>query len=431
MTALTLTPAVIDRLDRRFQERRQQVPVLRRRADDESVTEVRALEDLVPLLFPHTVYKSYPAALVDQGRWPHLNRWLDSVSARRVDVDVAGVTDVDSWIDRLATEGHFVAASSGTSGKSSFLDKSEADLDAAQHAQLAALHESGVLPDNSWHVVSLGPGSTNVVGRRMRKVLFDRFARPDHVPPFPTAPRAEGHQAYLARLAASRRAMADGSATPDEVVALEAEAVQRQEETERLLDYYVAHVLARPGEKFLFGTKMAMAWRLVEAMRESGANPGDLTGENAINMAGGTKGVELPADHETQITEMLNVDLSRFAMRYSMQEMNVGMPRCVAGRYHVPPDLMLIVLDEPGESVAPISDGQAEGRAAFFDFTIEGRWGGTISGDRIRADFGGCSCGRDGPTVFGEIVRFSNQVDGDKITCAGTMDAYVRGFIAD
>jgi hypothetical protein len=31
--------------------------------------------------------------------------------------------------------------------------------------------------------------------------------------------------------------------------------------------------------------------------------------------------------------------------------------------------------------------------------------------------------------VFPDIVRFANLTDGDKITCAGTMDAYVRGFV--
>jgi hypothetical protein len=90
--------AVIEALDERFQDRLDQVPVLRQRADDEGIKRIESLDDLVPLLFPHTVYKSYPAALVDQGRWAQLNRWLDSVSATRIDVDVTGVEDLDGWI---------------------------------------------------------------------------------------------------------------------------------------------------------------------------------------------------------------------------------------------------------------------------------------------------------------------------------------------
>jgi hypothetical protein len=429
MTTISAPQAVIDRLDLRFRERREQVPVLRQRAGAEGVDEVRALEDLVPLLFPHTVYKSYPASLVDQGRWAQLNRWLDSTSAHRVDVDVAGVADLDGWLERLVAAGHFVAASSGTSGKSSFLDKSAADLDAARDNHLRSLREAGVLPDNSWHVVSLAPDSGNVVGRRMKQMLLDGFARPDHLPGFEAAPQTEAHQAYMARRTALRRALADGTANPDEVAAVEAESARRQEETERLLGHYAEHVLQRRSDRLLFGTMMAMAWRFTETLRVRGGRPGDLTGANAIFMAGGTKGVVLPPDHVAQITAMLNVDRARFVQHYSMQEINLGLPSCVQGRYHPRPDLVVLVLDEPGEALARVSDGQAEGRAAFFDFSIDGRWGGTISGDRIRVDFAGCPCGRVGPSVFPDVTRFATLADADKITCAGTMDAYVRGYV--
>src|SRR5690606_16637594 len=109
-----------------FQQRREQVPVLRQRAGAEGIGKVRFLEDLVPLMFPHTIYKSYPASLVDNGRWTQLNRWLSSVSSRPIDVDVSGVETVDDWMDRLGEAGHFVSQSSGTTGKSSFLVKSHA-----------------------------------------------------------------------------------------------------------------------------------------------------------------------------------------------------------------------------------------------------------------------------------------------------------------
>ena len=422
--------AVLERLNARFQERVEQVPVLRRRAHDEGVKEIAALDDLVPLLFPHTVYKSYPPQLVEQGRWAQMNTWLDSTSTYRIDVDVDGVTDVDGWIDRLATAGHLVSASSGTTGKSSFLVKTEADIDAVIAGHFEALADHGVLPDHSWHLVSTTPDVGNIVGRRSAAQLQEHMARPDGIPPFPSPPPAEGQQAYMARLTRIRRAVADGSATPDEIAAMEADGARRQEEAQRRLDYYADEVLARPDEKFLFGAMMAMAWRLVETLRDHGAKPGDLTGPNAIVMAGGTKGAVLPDDAEEQIMAMLNVTEERFAQHYSMQEINVGMPRCGEGRYHVRPDLLLVVLDEPAEALLPLDDdGTVEGRAAYFDFTVDGRWGGTISGDHIHADFGPCPCGRPGPTVRRDITRFANKVDGDKITCAGTMDAYVRGFV--
>jgi hypothetical protein len=148
-------------------------------------------------------------------------------------------------------------------------------------------------------------------------------------------------------------------------------------------------------------------------------------------MAGGTKGVELPPDHDAQIRAMLNIAPGRFVQLYSMQELNLALAKCSEGRYHLRPDLVLLVLDEPGEALAQPSDGQVEGRAAFFDLTVDARWGGTMSGDHIRADLRGCPCGRPGASIFPDIVRYANKVDGDKITCAGTMDAYVRGLIEE
>jgi len=422
--------AVLERLDQRFQERLHQVPVLRQRAEDEGVKEVASLDDLVPLLFPHTVYKSYPPQLVEQGRWAQMNKWLDSTSVHRVDVDVDGVSDVDGWIERLTGAGHFVSASSGTTGKSSFLNKSIVDLDAAIAAHLLGLAEHGVAADNSWHMLSLAPDAGNVVGRRSAQVLRERVARPDSITPFAAPPPAEGHQAYMARLTRVRRAIAEGTASPDEIAVMEADAERRQEETRLRLDHCADQLMAHADEKILFGMMLALGWRFAEVLRERGVRPGDITGENAIFMAGGSKGAVVPVDAEEQLGALFNVTPERFAQHYSMQEINVGMSRCVAGRYHVRPDLLLVVLDEPAEALAPMADdGTVEGRAAFFDFTVDGRWGGTISGDHIRAHFGVCDCGRDGPTVFRTIERFANKADGDKITCAGTMDAYVRGFV--
>src|SRR3546814_7362425 len=80
-----------------------------------------------------------------------------------------------------------------------------------------------------------------------------------------------------------------------------------------------------------------------------------------------------------------------------MQELHSGMPRCRAGgRYHVPPWVVPLILDKSGDALLPIGNGEYEGRAAFFDLSIDGRWGGVISGDRISIDFSPCPCGHKG-----------------------------------
>jgi hypothetical protein len=421
----------IDELNIRFQERRDQVPVLGQRAQDEGILEIRNERDVVPLLFPHTAYKSYPDILIAKGMWPQLNRWLDSLSVHRVEVDVAGVEDVDTWIERLESAGHLVTGSSGTSGKASFVNKSQADRQSSLDDFIWCMTQLGLPPANVWNVIPTGPETGVKSHLVMRDLLVNSYSRPDAIT-VPPATVSSGHYRYMARLSDMRRAIADATARPDDVAAFQSESAERQKVNDERLAYFADQVLARKGEPMLFSAMFPSLFRLVELLRERGATPGDLVADNALTTGGGLKGMPLPPDYREQCFAMLHLAPERFLHYYSMQELNVRMPKCPeAGRYHVPTALALFVLEKDGEALAPISDGHAEGRAAFFDFTVDGRWGGTMSGDKVIAEFGPCRCGRPGPTIFDEISRFSDLADGDKITCAGTMDAYVRGFIEE
>ena len=52
-------------LRKRFEELRKQVPVLERLATEQGIEAIESLDDAVPLLFPHTVYKSYPLSILE------------------------------------------------------------------------------------------------------------------------------------------------------------------------------------------------------------------------------------------------------------------------------------------------------------------------------------------------------------------------------
>jgi hypothetical protein len=86
-----------------------------------------------------------------------------------------------------------------------------------------------------------------------------------------------------------------------------------------------------------------------------------------------------------------------------------------------------LILDDAGEKLQSPASGLVEGRFAFLDLALDGRWGGCITGDHVVADF-------STPTVTivpGSIQRYSELEGGDdKLTCAGTIDAYVRGMVA-
>ena len=71
----------------RLQEQRGAIRALDHRAREAGVETVSSTEDLIPLLFAHSTYKTYPEAFVAQGKWGLMSKWLDTVSA----CDVASV----------------------------------------------------------------------------------------------------------------------------------------------------------------------------------------------------------------------------------------------------------------------------------------------------------------------------------------------------
>jgi hypothetical protein len=145
-------------------------------------------------------------------------------------------------------------------------------------------------------------------------------------------------------------------------------------------------------------------------------------------VGGGLKRAVLPDDYKEFVYATFNLQPKCNYQNYSMQEFHSGMPRCQeGGRYHLPAWVVPLITDKSGDKLLPIIDDEYEGRAAFFDLSVDGRWGGVISGDKVSIDFKPCACGARGPSIRDNIVRYSDLEGDDKIGCAGTVDAYVRG----
>ena len=109
----------------RFQEHYGSIEILRKLADRLGVAALDEFNDVVPLLFSHTVFKSYPAALIDKKRFDLMTRWLDKLTSYDLShVDTTGCTGIDDWIERLDEQTPLeVITSSGTTGTISILPK--------------------------------------------------------------------------------------------------------------------------------------------------------------------------------------------------------------------------------------------------------------------------------------------------------------------
>jgi len=423
-----LREAQIGAMNERFQERKGQIKLVGHRAREAGIAEVRSHEDAIKLLLPHTAYKSYPESSLAQKRWDRLSKWLDTVSTHRVPVaKVSDADDVDDWIGKLAENGFFVSCSSGTTGKSAMLIASQKDMDWCKTEAVAAYSwGSGVKPAKDRRIFGMAAiahvarnlATGEAYTAAMQDPNYERFAYP--VPPITVG--------GLTQIVVLRKAIADGTAKPEDIAAFEKISAARQKAVDEAVGITARAVVAARHGKLHVSGLWAGLYHVAKAVREMGYSAKDFSPENSIYSGGGLKRAVLPDDYREFVCETFNIQPERSYQNYSMQELHSGMPRCQAGgRYHVPPWVVPLILDKAGDNLLPMIDGEYEGRAAFFDLSLDGRWGGVISGDRVSIDFSPCACGSKGPSIRDNITRYADLEGDDKIGCAGTVDAYVRG----
>lgn len=418
----------IKAINERFQERKDQIKLLGHRAEEAGLTEIASLEDAAQVLFPHTAYKSYPESFLIDQRWDRMSKWLDTVSTYRVPVDkVKDAPDVDGWLANLEREGFFVACSSGTTGKSAMLVASAKDMEWVKKEAPAAYawgSRTKLGRDRRMFgaaAVAYTPRSA-ATGEAYVATLQDpnveRFAYP--VPPITVGD--------LTKMVVLRKKIAEGTATPSEIEDMEKTSAEREKLVNGAVGFTAQSIVdAREHKLHLTGLWKGL-YDVAVAVRELGFSGDDFNPENTIYVGGGLKRAKLPDNYREFVYETFNIKPERNYQNYSMQELHSGMPRCQGGnRYHLPPWVVPLVLNKEGDTLLPIRHEEYEGRAAFFDLSIDGRWGGVISGDKVNIQFKPCACGHTGPSIRDDIARYADLEGDDKIGCAGTVDAYVRG----
>jgi hypothetical protein len=219
-----------------------------------------------------------------------------------------------------------------------------------------------------------------------------------------------------------RAAQAKGDAgridVPESLLARRGEWERLQAEMPQLQSDFIQRMIPElAGERVLALGITGMFFEIARNGLEAGASAAFAPG-SAVVGGGGGKGVVLPDDAEQVICRFFGVE--RLRDSYGMTEQNFYLNSCERGRFHVPPWVVVLLLD--GESGQPLPrEGVQTGRASFFDVSQDGAWGGIVSGDRISVDFAPCGCGRSTLHLDKKIQRFSELQGGDdKITCAAT-----------
>ena len=413
----------------RFEHARGVMQVLEMRAADGEIEKISQIGDLVPLMFSDATYKSYPDAFLAQGKWNALGAWLDalSTSTGAAQIDYDGVTDIDGWIARLAEHGHAVYVSSGTSDRCSIFQVSAEDREMDVRGFRSAWRwKAGVKPDSRRPVFALMPRSG---AHRMMDtfgIVVRDFGRSDATYFLSDAPLLVSEVNRMARLS---KAMAAGTASPGDIREAEAVAAAKQAASREAMTRMGEAVVRHRDEPAFFVGTWAPMFALAQAAQAAGLG-GGLHADTLFQTGGGLKGAVLPDDYREQIETTLGLTPARNLSLYGMTELTPFMPQCSAGHYHVPPWHVALVLDKPGEQLLAPQQGRVSGRLAFFDTSMDGHWGALVSGDHGTLQLEPCACGRRGPSLLPEIVRYRDLPGGDdKVSCAGTIDTYVRGVV--
>jgi hypothetical protein len=419
----------------RFKEHRESIEILRKLADRLGITEVNEFDDVVPLLFSHTAFKSYPAALIDNKRFDLMTQWLDKVTSHDLsNVDATGCDSIDSWIDLLDAETPLeVITSSGTTGTLSLIPK---DKDSATQGmvlwKMCLFQTFGKEPtpeelNPSVEVIWPNYASGKLGHLRIAAMIKNGFTGGDE---------SKFHALYsdaidtdLMFLASKMRAAASRGEL-DRLVIDPALAARKDE--------FIAMQLRQPEELNAFFTEiterlkgkrvfMIGTYNLMYDIAKAGLERGIkdvFAKDSAILTGGGTKGFVLPDDYMDVIREFLGVD--RIQEGYGFSEQNAFHWGCSEGRYHVQPWVIPFVLDPDTSEPLPRS-GTQTGRAAVYDVLNKSHWGGVISGDEVTINWDlECPCGQTSVAFEHDIMRYSEKqgVEDDRITCAATHEVH-------
>ena len=416
---------------RRFAEHRESISMLRKLADRLGIKELREFDDVVPLFFAHTAFKSYPASLLDKKRFDLMTKWLDTLTSHDLSrVDVAGCESIDEWIDRLDAQTPLeVITSSGTTGTISIIPKEKAGaIQGMELWKMFLFQRFGKEPtpeelDPQVDVIWPNYAKGKLGHLRIADMLKRSFTGGDE---------SRFHALYTEEVSADlmflasklRRAASRGEldrvqvdpkllARKSEFEAMEA---RRPQEMAAFFERCTRQLAGK--RVFMTGAYHLMYELAVEGLKRGVKNV--FAVDSAILTGGGLKGFVLPENYMDVIKEFLGVD--RIQEGYGMSEISAFHWACDEGRYHVQPWVIPFLLDPDTSEPLP-REGVRTGRAAFYDFLNRSHWGGVISGDEITIDWSApCRCGLASVHIAHEIMRYSEKkgAPDDRISCSAT-----------
>ena len=302
-----LLPIQLEAANERLQSRIADIPLLANRAERGGVTRIQEPADLVTLLFAHTTYKSYSEGWLTEGRWDRMGKWLQTVSTYPVEgVDPGGVQSLEDWLKRLESSNHFVACSSGTTGRPAMLSSSEEDLAFTGRTSVASFSwATGIKPEGDRKLFGLGPRTAVTRNLRIRQAMIDAFASSEAPFPFPGEPITVSS---VMEMIALRRRIADGTARPAEIAEFESMSTTRQAEMNAAIGQTVDALIDSRDLRLLVTGMFGTLYPIAELVREKGFGGKDFHPENAMLTGGrAQRDGSCPPDYREFVLDTFNV----------------------------------------------------------------------------------------------------------------------------
>jgi hypothetical protein len=413
---------------------RGKVAMLGKLADSQGIDQIDDFNAVVPLLFEHTMYKSYPPSLLENGRFKDINLFLSKLTSVDLSgVDVSACQSIDDWMETMDRDSPLLLMhSSGTSGTMSFLPVSKKEWDKFGAAlRVTFLQNFGQDPaevETGEEIHAIYPyfrqgGAGHV---RMCEIYVKHICGSEE----------RLHTAYPGRMSSDllymgakiRAAQAKGQLDRLKISPAllarkaELEAIQAAM-PEHLMIFFAELAETLKGKRVFFWGAQNLLYNVTKIGHEKGLT--DVFAPTSVIGTGGDSkdGIVMPGDWREQVCSFVGVD--RVKMCYGMSEVLGLHNKCAAGHYHFVPWVVPFVLDPDTSAVLPRS-GITTGRAAFFDLGAETRWGGFITGDEYTIHWDEpCACGAKAVWAEDNIQRLSAKRGGDdKISCAATEGAH-------
>lgn len=425
----------LEGLKRRFAQFRHAIPMLKKLADGEGIDAISTVDDVVPLLFEHTIYKSYPASLLDNNNFTAINKWLAKLvvpeaAAMILATDVSACRGLDDWFEAMDAQAPELLFShtSGTSGTISFLPNSVAEFrrTARTRRMLVWQTEGPIAAQPEIHFVYPYFQKGYLSHLRVMPYMVEALLPDaDHFhPAYPATLSADMLRLGARIRAAHARGTLDRlEISPDLIAKKQAFDQLQADMPEYLAQFFERKVQELRGKRIYVGAM----WNLLHNMARAGLERG-LEGvfhpDSYITVTGGAKGMVQPEGWREDVLRFTGA--KRINEIYAMSEIPSGAhARCDEGNFHFAPTVIPYVLDPETGKPLPRS-GRVTGRAAFYDLSSDIRWGGFITGDEITVEWDKpCPCGQPSAYVTGAINRYSELQGGDdKITCAASEQSH-------